>query len=254
MTVWNFEGAVVAVTGAAQGIGFELSRSLHAAGAVVLMLDRDEAKLKASAAEIFEGLESPSRFTYVVDVSDSGAVDRCFEAMERDHGPITHAVSNAGITMATNTLTVPDEDWLKVMGVNLNGTMFFCRAAARSMVKHKRGSIVLLSSIAGMRAKESRIAYSSSKGAIINLTRALAIDLGRSGIRVNSVAPGVTETTQQLINPESYRLAQAEKTALGRTGKPVEIANGIMFLLSDLASYITGETLVVDGGLTVRLG
>jgi NAD(P)-dependent dehydrogenase (short-subunit alcohol dehydrogenase family) len=253
MTVWNFENAVVAVTGAAAGIGYELCRSLRAAGATPLMLDRDEDKLHAAAAEIFKGSDKPSRYAYVVDVSDSAAVERTFAAMGRDHGPLTHAVANAGITMATNILDVADEDWHRVMGVNLHGVMYSCRAAARVMVPARSGSIVLLSSIAGFRAKESRIAYSSSKGAIINLTRALAIDLGRHGIRVNSVAPGVTETTQQFINPPEYREAQARRTALGRTGQPVEVANAIMFFLSDLSSYITGETLVVDGGLTVRL-
>lgn len=254
MSGWNFDKAIVAVTGAASGIGFELCRRLREEGATPLMLDRDGEKLQSSAAEIYKGSPDASRYGYVVDVSDSGAVDQCFARMQEDHGRITHAVANAGITMATNILDVADENWHRVMGVNLHGAMYFCRAAARTLVASERGSIVLLSSIAGFRAKESRIAYSSTKGAIINLTRALAIDLGRHGIRVNSIAPGVIETTQQHINPASYREAQAQRTALGRTGQPEEVANAIMFLLSDLASYITGETLVVDGGLTVRLG
>jgi NAD(P)-dependent dehydrogenase (short-subunit alcohol dehydrogenase family) len=181
-------------------------------------------------------------------------VDACFDAMEKDHGPLTHAVANAGITMPTNILTVSNEDWQRVLDVNLNGVMYFCRATARMMVKSKPWSLVLLSSIAGMTAKESRVAYSSSKGAIINLTRALSADLVPYGIRVNSVAPGVIETEQQARNPASYSEAQAKRTMMDRMGKPEEVANAIMFLLSDLSSYVAGTTLVVDGGLTARLG
>jgi NAD(P)-dependent dehydrogenase (short-subunit alcohol dehydrogenase family) len=218
MSGWNFDNAVVAVSGAASGIGFALCKRLRAEGATPLMLDRDEGKLRAAAAEIYAGDRNPSRFAYVVDVTDSAAVDRCFEAMEKDHGPITHAVANAAITMVTNILEVADEDWKRILDVNLHGVMYFCRATARSLVKSKRGSIVLLSSIAGMTAKESRIAYSSSKGAIISLTRALPADLGSYGIRVTSVAPGVIDTPQQLINPGTCREAQAKRTMLGRTG------------------------------------
>lgn len=254
MRGWNFHGAIVPVSGAAAGIGLALCHRLREEGATPLMLDRDRGKLDAAAAAVYGAGAGSQRFAYAVDVSDAKAVDGCFEAMEQDHGPITHAVANAGITMSTNILTVTDEDWKRILDVNLNGVMYFCRATARSMVKTKRGSIVLLSSVAGMSAKENRIAYSSSKGAIINLTRALSADLGGYGIRVNSVAPGVIETAQQFSNPTSYREAQAKRTMIGRTGQPEEVANAVMFLLSDLSSYVAATTLVVDGGLTARLG
>jgi NAD(P)-dependent dehydrogenase (short-subunit alcohol dehydrogenase family) len=254
MRGWDFNSAIVPVSGAAAGIGLALSHRLREEGAKPLMLDRDREKLLAAADAVYGAGADARRFAYAVDVSDATAVDACFAAMETDHGPLTHAVANAGITMPTNILTVSNEDWQRILDVNLNGVMYFCRATARSMVRSNRGSIVLLSSIAGMTAKESRIAYSSSKGAVINLTRALSADLGSYGIRVNSVAPGVIETEQQFRNPASYREAQAKRTMLGRIGKPEEIANAIMFLLSDLSSYVAGTTLVVDGGLTARLG
>ena len=252
MAAWNFGSSVVPVSGAASGIGLAICKRLRAEGATPLLLDINESQLAAALAEVFAGEADPSRFGYVVDVTRSAQLNDCFAAIKRDHGLITHAVANAGITGAAHVLEISDDEWNRVLNVNLNGLMYFCRAAASQLVERQRGAIVTLSSIAGFRAKESRTAYSASKGAIINLTRALALDLGQYGIRVNSVAPGVTKTPQQQVNSGAYHQGIIERTPLGRLANPEEIANVILFLLSDLSSYITAETIVVDGGLTAR--
>jgi len=252
MNPWNMESALVPVTGAASGIGLEICRKLRAAGATPLLLDYDPQKLESALTDVFGADQRDrSRFGYVVDVSSSSAIDACLDAIRRDHGTITHAVANAGTSLAAHVLEMTDEQWHRVMGVNLHGVLYFCRAAARQLTEAKRGAIVTMASIAGLAAKPNRVAYNASKAAVINLTRALALDLGGFGVRVNGIAPGIIDTPLQLKNA-NFQQPVIEKAALGRVGTPEEIANVVLFLLSDLSSYITGETIVVDGGLTAR--
>jgi NAD(P)-dependent dehydrogenase (short-subunit alcohol dehydrogenase family) len=252
MTAWNFAAAVVPVTGAASGIGLGICRRLRAEGATPLMLDVDGARLDAATRDVYADADTASRYGYVVDVTSSRAVDDCFSRIEQDHGRVTHAVANAGINKPTNILDVSDEDWHRIIDVNLHGLMYFCRASARCLSRANGGAIVTIASVAGLSAKQDRIAYCSSKAAIVNLTRAMALDLGRHRIRVNAVAPGIIDTPQQQMNSGAYHRAQAERAALGRNGTAEEIANVVLFLLSDLSSFVTGETIVADGGLTAR--
>jgi 3-oxoacyl-[acyl-carrier protein] reductase len=169
----------------------------------------------------------------------------------RTHGSLAYAVAAAGIVGPSDVLNLTDELWHRVIDVNLNGAMYFCRAAARHIAEGKRGSIVTIASIGGLSAKENRIAYSSSKAALINMTRALALDLGSLGVRANAVAPGVIDTPIQNLNRETFE-AIRESVPLKRIGSADEIANVVLFLLSDLASYVTGTTVVVDGGMTAK--
>ena len=248
---WNLESAIIPVTGAASGIGLAICKRLRAEGARPLLLDINAAQLDSALQEVY-GEREASRFGYVVDVRDSKAVDACFEQLRRDHGPATHAVANAGVSGAGNILDLPDEVWQRAIDVNLNGVLYTCRAAARQMAEQRRGVIVTTASIAGILVKQDRVAYSASKAAVIHLTRALALDLGSFGIRVNSVAPGVVDTPMQKDKPSATVTALAERSALKRLAAPDEIANVVLFLLSHLASYITGHTIVADGGLTIR--
>jgi NAD(P)-dependent dehydrogenase (short-subunit alcohol dehydrogenase family) len=250
MNPWKMESAIVPVTGAASGIGLAVCKKLRSVGATPLLLDINAQKLEAAVREVYPDAGNTSRYGYPVDVSKSDGVDACFADIRRDYGLVTHAVANAGTGLAAHVLEITDEQWHRVMDVNLHGVMYFCRAAARQLTEGKRGAIVNMASIAGLMAKENRIAYASSKAAIINLTRALAIDLGGFGVRVNAVAPGVIDTPFQ-FSP-NFQQAVSERAPLKRAGTSDEIANVVLFLLSDMASYITGETVVVDGGLTTR--
>lgn len=249
MSTWNMESAIVPVTGAASGIGLAVCERLRATGATPLLLDWDEQKLHVAAKQVYKDSDESSRFCYLVDVRDSRAVDECFVSIARTHGPATHAVAAAGIVQPADILSLTDESWQQVIDVNLNGAMYFCRAAARHMAEAKRGSIVNIASIGGLSARESRVSYVASKAAMINMTRAMAIDLGGFGVRVNAVAPGVIDTPIQNRNRGTFQNI-TERVALKRIGTPNEVANVTLFLLSELASYVTGSTIVVDGGMT----
>jgi NAD(P)-dependent dehydrogenase (short-subunit alcohol dehydrogenase family) len=202
MDPWHLASAVIPVTGGASGIGLAICKRLREAGAQPLLLDVDARQLESALREVYpEG--DASRFGYVVDVRDARAVDACFEQVHRDHGPATHAVANAGIVGRGNILELPDEVWHEVMAVNLDGTLYTCRAAARHMIGQGRGAIVLMASIAGLRVKQGRVAYAASKAGIIQMTRGLALEWGPLGIRVNGVAPGIVDTPMQQANPSA---------------------------------------------------
>lgn len=248
----DLSSAIVPVTGGASGIGLAICKRLRAAGATVLLLGRDEARLAAGERQVYGDGACDAAHRYVVDVSDSQAVDECFERIGRDHGGATHVVANAGIIERAHVLDLTDAQWHEVIGTNQHGMMYVCRAAARQLVRRQRGAIVTIGSLAGLKAREGRLAYAASKAAVINMTRALALDLGEHGVRVNAVIPGFVDTPIQQRKPAAELQALAEKVPLKRICDPAEIADAVLFLLSDMASYITGETLVVDGGINAK--
>ena len=250
MHPWNFQSALVPVTGAASGIGLAVCRRLREEGATPLLLDVDGQRLGAAVRQVWGEAADPSRLGYLVDVRSAQAVDACFERIRQDHGLVTHAVANAGVSAVGHLLEIGDDQWQRVIDINLSGVMHTGRAAARHLAQRQGGAIVNLASIAGLAAKRGRIAYNASKGGVVNLTRAMAMDLGEHGVRVNAVAPGIIETPIQQLNPKEAVMALAGRGALKRLGTPDEVANAVLFLLSDLASYVSGHTLVVDGGVT----
>lgn len=251
----DMKSAIVPVTGGASGIGLAICKGLRSAGARPILLDLNAALLNQAVEQLYPG-EEASRFGYCVDVSDNQAVNDTFEQIRRDHGLVTHAVANAGIVWRGNILDMPEDAWNRVMDINVNGVLHTCRAAARQMAENGGGAILTMASVGGILSKPERAAYTTSKAAIVQMTRALALDLASLNIRVNCVAPGLVNTPIQQAQAAEAGAgaveALARRAAMKRLGEPEEIANVALFLLSDLASYVTGETVVVDGGLSIH--
>ncbi len=247
----DFAGRVVVVTGAGSsaGIGAATARAFAARGASVALADRDEDAARASAAAIVAsgGLAR----AYRLDVTDPDLVEQVVEAVEADLGPVAVLVNNAGIGERRLFLDLTLEAWRQVMEVNLTGAFLCTQAVVRRMVaRGASGAIVNVASVAGLTAVPGRSAYIASKHGLVGLTKALALDLGSAGIRVNAVAPGSVETplTAELLARPGAREVTARRHPLGRYGQPGDIARAIVFLASDEADFITGVCLPVDGG------
>jgi 3-oxoacyl-[acyl-carrier protein] reductase len=179
------------------------------------------------------------------DVSDPDAAAK----LVQDAGDVDVLVNNAGLTRDGLILRMPDEDWREVIETNLSGCFYTCRAVARGMMKRRGGAIVNISSVVGLHGNPGQTNYSASKAGIIGFTKALARELGNRGVRANVVAPGYVETRLTNVLPEDLQQLMLTNTPLGRLGKPEDVAGAVRFLCSDEASFITGEVLLVDGGL-----
>ncbi|MGO1879976.1 MAG: SDR family NAD(P)-dependent oxidoreductase [Microbacterium gubbeenense] len=234
-------GAIV-VTGAASGIGAATVAHLRSRGRVVAGID-------------LVGTGTDPADPRLADVTDAEAVTRAIERIDNEVGPVRGLVTCAGIIRVEDALEVPAEEFRQVLDVNVTGTFLAAQAAARVMARHGCGSIVTIASVSGVLAAPHRAAYSASKGAVIAMTRALALDLAPRGIRVNAVAPGSTETPLlRSVQSPALREAVLASVPLGRLGQSAEIAEVVEYLLGDGASFVTGQTLAVDGGQSVQAG
>ena len=251
MSVGLLGDKVVLVTGGSSGNGraIALAAAAHGARAVVIADVRDEPR--EGGRPTHELLECEAAFV-ACDVSDPDSIDAAVAAAEQ-FGGLDVMVNNAGIVGPANPVTdLAEADFDRVIGVNLRGTFLGCRSAARRMTARGSGSIVNVASIAALMGSRTSAAYSASKGGVRLLTTTLAFEMGPYGIRVNSVLPGIIET-QMTTHDRNWAAEAAEatigKVPLRRLGSPADVANAVVYLASDLASYITGTSLVVDGGL-----
>jgi NAD(P)-dependent dehydrogenase (short-subunit alcohol dehydrogenase family) len=237
---------IALVTGAARGIGLATSSWFLAQGYGVAMLDIDGATLDAAAA----ALAQPERLLVLhADVGDPTQVAAAMESITRRFGRLDALVNNAGIAVFKPLLDTGFDEWSAVMATNLNGPFICTQAAAPLMLKGGGGSVVNIASISGLRASTLRVAYGTSKAALIHLTKQQAAELGDVGIRVNAIAPGPVDTAiTKLVHSAAIRADYHDSIPLGRYGSPQEIAAAVGFLCSDAASYINGQTLAVDGG------
>jgi 3-oxoacyl-[acyl-carrier protein] reductase len=235
----SLEGKNALVTGASRGIGRAIALELASAGASVIVGYRsgaDEADVVAK--------EAGGR-AVAADVSDADAAAQLVE----DAGELDILVNNAGLTRDGLIARMPDADWRDVIDTNLSSVFYTCRAVARSMMKRRCGAIVNIASVVGLRGNPGQTNYSASKAGIIGFTKALARELGSRGVRANVVAPGYVHSRLTDEISEEMRALMLQNTPLGRLGEPEDIAGAVRFLCSDAAAYITGEVLLVDGGL-----
>ena len=235
----SLEGKNALVTGASRGIGRAIALELAAAGASVIVGYRSGADEAEAVAK-----EAGGR-AVAADVSDADGAAQ----LVGDAGELDILVNNAGLTRDGLIARMPDADWRDVIETNLSSVFYTCRAAARSMMKRRSGAIVNIASVVGLRGNPGQTNYSASKAGIIGFTKALARELGSRGVRANVVAPGYVHSRLTDEISEEMRALMLQNTPLGRLGEPEDIAGAVRFLCSDAAAYITGEVLLVDGGL-----
>ena len=255
----RFDGRVAVVTGAARGIGFGTARRFAEEGASVAILDLDESAATGAAGRIptADDAEGVRAVGIGCDVSDAASVQAAVDRVVAELGGLHILVNNAGITRDNLLFKMTEDDWDLVMNVHLKGAFLMSREVQKHMVAAEYGKILNLSSVSAL-GNRGQANYSAAKMGVQGLTRTLALELGRYGINVNAIAPGyiVSEMTDATarrvgVDPEDYRRAAAELNPVGRVGYPEDIAAAAAFLCSDEASYITGQTLYVDGGAKI---
>lgn len=242
----TFAGKVALVTGGTRGIGLATVRALAEAGATVVLTGRDDTAAKETAASV-----GPSVSGRALDVTDAKAVAAVVKDVAKEHGRLDVAVANAGIMEGGLLGMIRPDDVDRTLSTNVAGTLHTVQAAARAMMRKKTGAIVVLASVVGEYGSAGQTVYAASKAAVANIARSAAKELGRSGIRVNAVAPGVIETALTESLSEDARASNIAKTPLGRLGQAEEVAAVIRFLASDEASFVTGQVLGIDGGLVL---
>lgn len=245
---FSLEGKTAIVTGAGKGIGKAIALAVAEAGANVMLIARTEADLKQVQKEI-----GNDRTDYAVtDITDREQIQDAVEKTISRFGGIDILVNNAGMNIRSTALEATDDEWHKIMDTNAQSVFMFSQEAAKKM--KSGGSIINISSVGGDRALKTGVIYAASKAAIIQMTKVMAMEWGQQNIRVNAIGPWYFRTplTEKLLNDEEYLDSILAVTPMKRVGELPEVATPVVFLASDAASYITGQTLFVDGGMSIH--
>lgn len=238
------EGRVAVVTGGSRGIGRAIVEAFAAQGARVFFTYHQSAEAAAQLAA------ATSSQAIACSQTDPAAINAAVDTVLKSAGALDILVNNAGIASDQFLMLMPEADWTKVIDTNLNGAYRWCKAAVRPMLTVRKGVIINIASVSGLVGVMGQTNYAASKGALIAFSRALAAELGAKGIRTNTLVPGFIDTDMTARIPRQIRQRQLEHIPLKRFGKPEDVAAAAIFLASDAAAYILGQTLVVDGGLT----
>jgi 3-oxoacyl-[acyl-carrier protein] reductase len=239
-------GQVAFVTGGTRGIGRAIAETLLAAGAKVAIVGRNREQAERVAAELGDNARG-----FAADVAERAPVEAAIAAAEAALGPIAILVNNAGLTRDNLLLRLQDEDWDQVLAANLKGAFYTTRAVIKGMMKRRAGRIINITSVVGLTGNAGQTNYAASKAGLIGFTKSLAKEYASRGVLANCIAPGFIETDMTAALHADARHALLSQIALGRLGQPSDIAGAVLFLASDLARYVTGQVLVVDGGMVI---
>jgi 3-oxoacyl-[acyl-carrier protein] reductase len=243
----DFTDKTVVVTGSARGIGRTIAESFAALNANVVICDLDQKQVEAVAGEI-----GSRAVGFKADVTVTEDLEQLFEKVVEKFGRIDVLVNNAGITRDTLMVRMNEEDWDTVLDINLKGSFLATKLAAKVMMKQRSGRIISISSVVGLTGNAGQANYAASKAGLIGFTKSAAKELAARGITVNAVAPGFIQTEMTDAMTDAAKEAFLAQVALKRPGTPADVASAVLFFASDAASYVTGQVLAVDGGLTMQ--
>ena len=242
----DLSGKTAFVTGSTRGIGQAIAQTLYAAGAGVAIVGRQVGRAQEVAANLGDRAAGVG-----CDVAREEQVTAAIIAAEAALGPIDILVNNAGLTRDNILLRLSEQDWDAVLEANLKGAFHTTRAVMKGMMKRRAGRIINMSSIVGLTGNKGQANYAASKAGLIGFTKSIAKEYASRNVLVNCIAPGFIETDMTASLPDEARATLLEQIALGRLGRPEDVAGTVLFLASDLAAYITGQVIVVDGGMVI---
>ena len=248
--MFNLNNKVVIITGASQGIGRTIALVFAKSGANVICIARSESKIKELCLEITDqgGQASP----IACDVVDGDAFANAIKSVAHEYGKLDILINNAGITRDALLMRMNNTQWDEVLNTNLKGAFHGMKSAIRPMMKNKYGRIINITSIVGLTGNPGQANYAASKAGLIGMTQSIAKEVGTRGITVNCIAPGWIDTEMTVDLPEDSKKDLLDRIPIGKIGKPEDIAHAAVFLASDEASYITGQTITVDGGRVIN--
>ena len=247
---YHLENKVVAITGSARGIGLSIAEAFGKQQAKVMVIDLSAEAVETAVQSLKD--QGYQAWGYVANVTDSAGIEAIFSQIVKEHGSFDVLINNAGITRDNLMIRMKEEDWQLVLDINLKGSFICSQKAFKHMMKARSGSIINIASVIGIMGNAGQANYAASKGGMIAFTKSCAKEFASRGVRVNAVAPGFIETEMTATLPADVVEAYAKAIPLAKMGKPSDVAKLCLFLASSESSYISGQTIAVDGGLTIH--